>query len=190
MTSLALRCVFLRSFSYFYTRSPCLLDDAAFYHFTVGSWRWYSLNSEIRSDTGSQQYKWLRSELAADSSRCIGAYWHEPLLNAGQWGTAERMRPIWTLLAAAGSTVVLVGHEHNYQRWVALDGITQFVVGTGGGGFHELPTAPSDSRLAMQSTLTLGVLQLALESDHADFRFLTTRNDVLDDGTISCGPAP
>jgi hypothetical protein len=176
---------------YFSAHAPAYPDSAEYYAYTLGPWRWYSLNSSIRSDTASAQYKWLRSELDSNPARCIAAYWHEPLYNAGQWGEAIRMRPIWNLLAAHHATLVLTGHDHDYQRWNAIDGITQLVVGTGGAGYHTLPdTITADPRIAMSATRVGAVLQMALEPGRVRFRLVTTQNKVVDQGAIECPAGP
>jgi hypothetical protein len=175
--------------SYFNEHAPCYPDWSEFYAFDVGEWRWYSLNSEIAADTASVQYKWLAADLAANAHRCVGAYWHWPMFNAGVWGTGTRMQPIWSLLAARGASIVLTGHDHDYQRWVPIDGMTQFVVGTGGGALHDLADAPADPRVASQAEQVFGVLQLALYGDRADYRFVTSLGRVMDSGTIQCPAA-
>jgi acid phosphatase type 7 len=172
--------------SYFNQHAPCYPASADYYAVDVGGWRWYSLNSEIAADTASAQYKWLAAELASNSARCVGAYWHWPMFNAGVWGTGTRMQPIWSLLSSHGASLVLTGHDHDYQRWLPIDGITQFVVGTGGASSHELAATPSDARVAAQAVHIFGVLQLALYETRADFRFVTVSGRVLDSGGVDC----
>jgi hypothetical protein len=176
---------------YFSAHAPLYPDSAEYYAYTLGSWRWYSLNSEIAADTTSPQYKWLRADLQAHPTRCIAAYWHEPLYNAGQWGQALRMRPIWKLLAANHATLVLTGHDHDYQRWLPIDGMTQMVIGTGGAGYHTLPdTVASDVRLGRAVMKIGAVLQMALEPTLVRYRLVTTRNEVADVGEIACQGTP
>ena len=73
---------------------------------------------------------------------------------------------------------LLVGHAHNYQRWSPLNptgaadaarGIRQFVVGTGGRGFHEV--SPPDPRQEIANDDTLGVLRLQLSSRSFTWQF-------------------
>ncbi len=51
---------------------------------------------------------------------------------APRTGGTTSVEPFWALLAADGAEVVLNGHEHNYERFGAQRGITEFVIGTGG----------------------------------------------------------
>ena len=54
------------------------------------------------------------------------------------------MAPFWDRLYAAGADVVLIGHEHTYERFApqtpaavaSPTGIRQFIVGTGGRALH------------------------------------------------------
>ena len=56
------------------------------------------------------------------------------------------MADIWALMAQDGVSIVLNGHDHDYQRWVPLDGngnpsatgITEFVAGGAGHGLQTI----------------------------------------------------
>ncbi len=74
--------------------------------------------------------------------------------------------------------IVLNGHDHDYQRWVPLDGsgqpsptgITEFVAGGGGHGLQTIVT--TDTRVAYSNDLNpaaFGVLLLQLELDRRQF---------------------
>ena len=80
------------------------------------------------------------------------------------------MASIWSLLAQYGVSIVLNGHDHDYQRWVPLDGngnpsptgITEFVAGGGG---HRLQTIiNSDSRVAYSNDLNPTLLAFCSSS--------------------------
>ena len=49
------------------------------------------------------------------------------------------------VLRAGGADVVLSGHEHNYQRFAPLDGITFVVSGGGGADLHAVEECPDDT---------------------------------------------
>ena len=65
-----------------------------YYSYTLGSWRVFSLNSEVGLDAGSAQMAWLRSELSANPTRCALAYFHKPLFSSGFHGDQLQMREI------------------------------------------------------------------------------------------------
>ena len=110
------------------------------------------------------------------------------------WREAGK-RSTWQLLVQYQVDVVLNGHDHDYRRWkplngsgaVSSQGVTEFVVGSGG---HELQTfVKSDSRVAYQNDAnptTLGVLFLTLHSTSASFKYENISGAVLDSGTVPC----
>lgn len=164
-------------FNYFGERAgPPHLGYYAYRH---GEWEIFSLNSNVAADEGSAQYNWLRAELTFRQSRCSLAYWHHPVITEGSHQSSTHMRAIWRLLFDHGVDVVLGGHDHNYQRFAALDGdlrrdprrgIRQFVVGTGGAGLYDLAAG---STYAEVRGGVWGVLKLTLLADQYEWQFLS-----------------
>ncbi len=95
------------------------LVTTGYYSYMVGPWRVISLNSEVASSTGSAQMEWLRTELAANPSKCTAVYWHRPLFSSGRHGDNPDMRDVWRTLYAANVDVVINGHDHTYERFGA-----------------------------------------------------------------------
>ena len=174
-------------FTYFGERARNF-PDRPYYAFTLGAWRVYSLNSEIdQSLPGSDMYEWLRNDLARSSSPCIAAYWHKPVFTVGRKEHDEgRMQLVWNLLAINGADIVLTGHDHNYQRWEPIDGITSFVVGTGGRSRY--PIEREDPHLAYATDSTYGALMLELGDAGAQYEFVSDENHALDGGELRCRP--
>ena len=122
----------------------------AYYAHAEGSWLLLSLDSVCGKVGGctraSPQGKWLAAKLAHTTRRCILAFFHHPLFNAGRHGPTPAVRPLWAQLYGAHADVILNGHDHNYQRYNRLSpdgqatnrGIREFVVGTGGAGLYTL----------------------------------------------------
>ena len=172
-----------------------------YYSFNAGGWHFISLNAnapKIAVDPASAQYQWLQQDLAANAQTCTIAYYHQPLYNIGTEPPATYMAPIWSLLAQYGVTMVLNGHDHDYQRWVPLDGngqpnpngVTEFVVGSAGHGIQKFST--SDSRVAYANDTqpaAFGILLLQLTASGASFTYQSTSGSVLDSGSIPCGHA-
>ena len=132
-----------------------------YYAYSLGTWRVYSLNSELVS---SEQTTWLINDLAANPSDCVAAYYHHPRYATpdanGSHGSQTDSEPLWDALADAGADLVLNGHSHHYERLAPIRGITEVIVGTGGtkmNGFGS-PIAESEVR---QSTAH-GVLKVTL----------------------------
>ncbi len=172
-------------FDYFGRHSPTF-SGQPFYAFSLGGWRIYSLNSEIgEGQPGSGMYEWLRNDLSERPADCVLAYWHKPVFTVGRKDNDEGgMSLIWSLLAAHGADIVLAGHDHNYQRWEPMDGITSFVVGTGGRSRY--PISRDDERLANADDGHYGALELGLAAEGASYAFWSADDQVLDSGNVSC----
>lgn len=93
----------------------CTTGCKGYYSYRLGAWLLIALNSEIPNQAGSEQEQWLRAELAANPTRCALAYWHRPTFSSGR----ERGAAIdlYRALYDYGADVVLVAHEHNYERF-------------------------------------------------------------------------
>lgn len=172
-----------------------------YYSFNAAGWHIISLDSTSQfnqTDPGTPQYDWLVQDLNANTSACVIAYFHHPVHNVGPEGDATRMNTIWSLLAQHGADIILTGHDHDYQRWLALDGqgvpnsggITQFVVGTGGHGIQDF--IRTDSRLAVGFDTppnAFGALRLELNQNGAAYQFVNIQGLTLDSGSIPCNSA-
>lgn len=143
-----------------------------YYSYDLGDWHIISLNSNISMTAGSPQEAWLRSDLAASSKQCTLAYWHHPRFSSGSHGSSTSSQPLWQALYDAGADVVVVGHDHNYQRFApmtptgALDaarGIREFVAGMGGKSHYTFST-PIANTEAYNTTVS-GVLKLTLSGN-------------------------
>lgn len=171
-----------------------------YYSFNVHGWHFISIDSNLENaptGAGSPVYQWLKNDLATDNTACTLAYWHIPLYNVGKEPAGVNMKDIWALLVQNKADLVLTGHDHDYQRWVPLNasglpasnGVTQFVVGTGGHGIQTFVT--SDTRLAAgfdstTSPMPFGALRLKLYATQAVYEYITIAGTVLDSGTIAC----
>jgi uncharacterized protein YjdB len=183
-------------FRYFGSRAGPV--GLGYYSFDLGDWHIVSLNSGVAMTVGSPQEQWLRADLAANSRDCILAIWHHPRFSAGPAHTMGRSAAVFQALYEAGAEVVVVGHDHNYQRFAPqspdgqLDlqhGIREFVVGTGG--------APRDTVLMPAANTeasdfgTWGVLELTLGPGTYSWQFVPVAGgSFTDSGSGTChGPA-
>ena len=89
---------------------------------------------------------------------------------------------------------MLVGHDHNYERFApqdaageadALRGMRQFVVGTGGKNLRSVGTPVANSEV--RSSESFGVLRLTLRAGSYDWKFVPEAGDTFTDaGTGTC----
>jgi PKD repeat protein len=166
-----------------------------YFSFNAGGWHFISLDSTSQYGgmaPGTAQYAWLQQDLAASNAACTIVYYHHPLWNTGPEGSTTALLPIWQLLAQAKVTLVLNGHDHDYQRFAALDGggnvsangVTEIIVGSGGHG-HQAQVG-SDSRLMASNFTSFGALKLSLFQSSASFEFQTTTGGIADSGIVPC----
>jgi len=169
-----------------------------YYSYDLGSWHVIALNSNCAAiggcGPGSPQEQWLRADLAASSARCTVAYWHHPRFSSGIHGSLPDTDAFWRDLYAAGADVVLVGHDHDYERFAPQDpnavadparGIREFVVGTGGAPLRPVLRNAANSELVRDDTQ--GVLKLSLYEDRYEWEFIPVAGKTFSDrGTSPC----
>ena len=166
-----------------------------YYSYDLGAWHIVVLNSNVSMSAGSSQERWLKTDLAASSKRCTVALWHHPRFSSGtKHGNDSRSQAIWNVLYDAGAELVLVGHEHNYERFApqtatgvadSARGVRQIVIGTGGRGFYPFGTPLPTSEV--RHTGTFGVLKLTLSDGSYDWEFVPVAGkSFTDSGTDTC----
>jgi hypothetical protein len=101
-------------------------------------------------------------------------------------GGAERLDALWDTFAAAGGDVVLSGHHHFYERMAPVDGVRQFIVGTGGGSIRNSEGGLSPySQVKLETTF--GILRLRLGAEEVEWRFESASADpATDHGVDRC----
>ena len=158
--------------------------DQGFYSFDLGAWHVIALNSNCTKIAGgcsrnSPQTTWLRADLAAHPNKCTLAFWHHPRWSAGTHGNDPRTDRLWRALYDGGADLVLVAHNHVYERFAPLDpegrvdrarGMREFVVGTGGRSLTRFRTTEPNSEA--RNGETFGVLRLTLKSSGYDWQFV------------------
>jgi 3',5'-cyclic AMP phosphodiesterase CpdA len=171
--------------------------DQGYYSFNLGAWHIVALNSEIDHSASSAQVQWLKTDLAANPSQCILAYWHNPRFSSGAHGSDPSVAPFWDALNAARADVVFHGHEHNYERFAKqnpsgepdANGIREFVIGTGGGRLFGLRTALPTSEV--RDGITYGIGKFTLRAGSYDWQFVPVAGGTFtDSGTTQCNPKP
>lgn len=167
-----------------------------YYSFALGAWHIVALNSNIDTAAGSEQERWLRADLATTKARCILGYWHHPVFSAGKHGDQPDTLPLFRALYDFGASVLLTGHDHNYERFAPMTpdgvpnrgrGLRSFTVGTGGARLYKTHLARKNSEF--WDNKSWGILRLALFADRYEWAFLTVDGQILDAGAAACvGP--
>lgn len=157
-------------------------------------WRAVVLNSnddQVAVGPGSPQFVWAQAEVAAAraAGKNVLAYWHHPRWSSGAHGDHKHMQPIWEMLVAERADLVLWGHDHHYERFKpanaqgdadARDGMTSFVVGTGGKNHYTLFKLPKRIT-AVRNASTFGVLKLNLRPTDFEWEFVPVAGEKFTD---------
>ena len=172
-----------------------------YYSFDLGDWHLISLNSNcgiVSCAAGSPQETFLRTDLAAHKNTCTLAYWHHPRFSSGGHGNDNSTAPLFADLYAAGADLVLVGHDHDYERFAPQTpdarpdpafGVREFVVGTGGRSHYNTFAVKPNSQI--RNSDTYGVLRLILHPTSYDWRFFPEAGKTFTDaGTTNCHGLP
>ncbi len=154
------------------------------YAFSVGGWRFISLNSQAPHGPRSAQLRWLRRELRREDGTCRIAFWHRPRFSAGlEHGDQPDVAPLWDALRGR-ARLVLGGHDHDLQRFRPVGGLTQIVSGAGGRAHDRVRHA--DPRLAFSDDRAFGAVRRSLRAGAADVAFIAADGRVLDRSSVSC----
>jgi hypothetical protein len=165
-----------------------------YYSFDYGSWHLVALNSEIDSAPGSEQWLFLERDLKTARTRCILAFFHRPAYASLYRSHGEHAQELFRLLDRHKVTLALNGHNHYYERTspldgdgnVTVDGVREFIVGTGGKQERYGPITPAafTEKLIIDQS---GVLRLDLHKDSYKWQFITAASgQVLDQGKGLC----
>ncbi|MHB8695736.1 MAG: LamG-like jellyroll fold domain-containing protein [Solirubrobacteraceae bacterium] len=176
---------------------------AGYYSFDVGTWHVVALNSNCNlipggCGAGSPEEQWLQKDLSASTSPCTLAYWHHPLFHSGAETGGDAMSQIYSDLYAAHATLVLNGHEHQYERFAPEDpsgkfdplhGIVEIIAGTGGRSLEGFPTVAANS--LVRNNTTYGILELTLMPTSYSFKLVPASGGTFtDSGSRPCRAAP
>uniref|UniRef100_UPI0031CDD982 metallophosphoesterase n=1 Tax=Saccharothrix mutabilis TaxID=33921 RepID=UPI0031CDD982 len=157
-------------FDYFGTRAG--ERGKGYYSFDVGDWHFVALNSNISRTSTSSQVTWLKNDLAANTKPCTAAFWHHPRFSRGSHGDDTSVTPFFQALYDAKADLVVVGHDHNYQRFApsrpdgtkdTVNGVRQLLIGTGGRGYYNFDSSSAATQ-EVGNTNTFGVGKLTLTS--------------------------
>ena len=156
-----------------------LPGNGRYYDFVRGDVHLFALNSDPAEpdgvDANSVQAQWLRAGLAASTSRWNVVYLHHAPYSSGFHGSTEALR--WPF-REWGASVVLAGHDHNYER-LLVDGLPYVVNGLGGRSIYKSSRAP-----LTQSQTTFngdyGAMLLDASPDSLSLRFFTRKQVLVD----------
>jgi 3',5'-cyclic AMP phosphodiesterase CpdA len=137
-----------------------------FYRRRVGDVELFLLDSN--APTWSQT-RWLQQALAGSTARWKIAVFHHPPFTCGAYRAHPVVKSRWVpLFERHRVRLVLSGHDHNYQRFAARQGVTYVVHGGGSGYFYRLSACPRGYPRRVRARLEQGFLYLVSRADRLD----------------------
>jgi 3',5'-cyclic AMP phosphodiesterase CpdA len=132
-----------------------------------------------------EQIQWLEKELSASTSNWKIAFFHHPLYSSGgRHGSDLRLRAaLEPLFVKHNVSVVLTGHDHMYERIKPQQGITYFVVGSGG----KLRKGDIDDDTGLTARgfdRDLAFMVAEVDGDDMVFNVVSRSGEIVDSGTI------
>ena len=184
--------------NYFNYFGAAAAPPLGYYSYDVGTWHIVAINSNCSQvggcQAGSAQELWLKSDLAQHPAACTLAFWHHPRYSSGYGGDNTSMSDMFQDLYNARADVLLSGHSHDYERFApqnnasqldTANGITQFVVGTGGSGFTGFSAAKPNS--LVRNNTTWGALNITLGANSYSYQFVPVAGKTFtDSGSAAC----
>jgi acid phosphatase type 7 len=166
-----------------------------YYAFDIGDWRYYALDSNCEQMDCAGEAVWLDKDMTANPRKCTAIAMHHPRYSSGTdplHGDRLEVRPLWGVAFLHHADLALAGHEHQYQRFRAMDadghltdeGLVSFVVGTGGKSLYEKGRPEKGEVLAYNARA--GVLDLKLGKAGFGWRFRNVDGKTIDEGVQAC----
>ena len=160
------------------------MDGKLYYSFNPkAEVRFFALESTYPDP---EQIAWFEKELKASGSHWKIPFFHHPLYSSGErHGSDIRLRrTLEPLLQQHGVSVVFTGHDHFYERTKPQNGITYFVVGSG--GKLRAGNIDSDSGITARGfDRDLSFLVAEIDGDQMFFNAISRTGQVIDSGTIA-----
>ncbi len=169
-------------------------DGNSYYSYDIPSSNWHIVNLDSECalvpggcGTGSAQELWLKADLAANITKNVIGLFHKPRFSSSATNDAE-LQPFVDDLYAAGAEMVLVGHDHVYERFAPLDatgtpdatyGMRFFTVGMGGDSHMSFGTPRTGSEVRDASSY--GVMKFTLHATSYDWQFLPVAGSTFTD---------
>ncbi|MFL5750463.1 MAG: LamG-like jellyroll fold domain-containing protein, partial [Chloroflexota bacterium] len=178
---------------YFGTNAGDPATGRSYYSYDVGPfWHVLVLDSECARVAGgcgatSAQLTWATTDLNGNLARNLIVVWHKPRYSSAGTNLAE-LQPFMDLAYRYGAEMILVGHDHVYERQApmnaagvadATNGVRLFTIGTGGAGLQSFGTTRATSEVRNSSTF--GIMKFTLHESSFDWQFLPMAGQIFTD---------
>jgi hypothetical protein len=166
-----------------------LPGNERYYDFAQGPVHFYAVDSDPSEPDGinstSAQAAWLRSALAASTEPWKLVYFHHPAYSSGaSHGNTPALQ--WPY-QAWGASLVLSGHEHNYER-LMFNGFPYIINGLGGRSLYGFGTPLPQSVVRYASNY--GAMVVDATSITMTLKFVARTGTVVDTYTMTAPLTP
>ncbi len=156
-----------------------LPNNERYYDVVIGNVQLFILDSDSQESDGitadSKQAQWLKERLAASTATHKLVLLHRPPYSSGSvHGSKEKMQ--WPF-EAWGATVVLAGHEHNYER-LHIGGIPYFVNGLGGKETYPFGSPLAESQFRYNEDY--GAMLVIVQDNTITYQFINRQGKLID----------
>jgi hypothetical protein len=132
-----------------------------------------------------EQFAWFEKEVKSSGAKWKIPYFHHPLYSSGERHGSDLLlrNTLEPLFLKNGVSVVFTGHDHFYERTKPQNGITYFVVGSGG----KLRAGNIDRGSGITARgfdSDLAFLVAEIDGDQLYFNTISRSGSVIDSGVI------
>jgi len=133
------------------------------------------------NDVSARQTAWLEQQLSESVATWkIAVFHHPPYTCGGHSGDSEVVREWVPLFEDYGVQLVLSGHDHNYQRFAARNGVTYVVDGGGAAGLYPFRGCPRSYPRRVRALFQHGFLYVAATDERLDVSAVDMRGRATD----------
>lgn len=143
----------------------------------------FAVNS---NSVGDGQTRWLRRHLSASEATWKIVSLHHPPYSCGGYLSNPAVVSRWVpLFERFGVTLVLAGHDHNYQRFAPRKGVTYVVHGGGGQELYSLRSCPAGYPRRAFAQRAHGFLDIVARSGELRLKAVNLSGKVVDRRVIN-----
>ena len=155
----------------------------SYYTRSLGEVQLFFLDTNSVDD---RQTSWLEEQLENSTATWKIAVFHHPAYSCGHHGGLAPVQARWVpLFARYGVQLVLSGHEHSYQRFVAGTGIAYVVHGGGGAVLYRLRACPNPYPTRVRARYQHGFLYVSVTPGRLNGYAVDMRGRITDRFTLT-----
>jgi hypothetical protein len=153
-----------------------------YYKRTIGNVQVFILNSNYVNAT---QTSWLETALSSSTALWKIVVFHHPAWTCGAYRSNSAVVRNWVpIMERYGVDLVLSGHDHNYQRFGARNGVRYIVHGGGGQHLYPLSKCPAGYPTRLYGRSVHGFLYLRATDGYLRVSAVTRARHFIDRVTI------